>query len=181
MKKAFVMPTGDEIQNGIVVDCDSPEIMGQLIRRFPEIEVTRLAPLRDGEETIKEALKQVLTAAPDLVVFIGGSGGGHRHSPSLGMDYTQSALESFLSTKAVREIYGKNGHLWCKLLCGKVEETWVINVPGPFAEAKAAMEAFLHSYSPAASLSEVNEAMALAVYAQYPAKTVEKAVGMECL
>ncbi|MDR1124510.1 MAG: molybdopterin-binding protein, partial [Deltaproteobacteria bacterium] len=101
------------------------------------------------------------------VVVIGGSGGGSRYSANLADDCTHTALERFLEIKAAKEIYGKNGHLWCKLVCGKTGGTMVINVPGPLVEARAAFEAFLRLY-PTENLRAVNEAMIAAVLAQYP-------------
>ncbi len=168
MKSAVIIPTGDEVKNGIVLDTDSPEILAQLIRQFPEMKVVRLGPLTDDEEAILTLLQETVLESPDLIVLVGGSGGGHRFSPSLGKDYTQSALEKFLIEKAASEIYGKNGHLWCKLICGKKDKTVIINVPGPFYEAKAAMSAFLNSYAAGMDLSQINKEMAQAVYDQYP-------------
>ncbi|MEA4892333.1 MAG: hypothetical protein VB085_07195 [Peptococcaceae bacterium] len=169
MKTAYLLPTGNEIQNGIVLDLDTPELMIQLIRRFPQVQVTRLCPLLDDEEIILRQLEKLTPMQPDLIVLIGGSGGGHRFSKTLSRDFTHSALERFLDEHASREIYGKNGHLWCKLLCGKKGVTLVINVPGPFVEAKAAFSAFLESWSKGDSLEMINSAMAQAVFAQYPA------------
>ena len=171
MKLAIIVPTGDEIKSGVVLDTDSPEILQQLIRRFPNIQALRMPPLVDDEAHIEDQLHSILKHSPDLVVFVGGSGGGHRFSPSLGRDFTQSALEKQLEIKAVREIYGKNGHLWCKLLCGKKDGAIIINVPGPYTEAKAAMEAFLRCYTPEADLNRINEAMAQAMLDQYPPQT----------
>ena len=54
----------------------------------------------------------------------------------MGKDFTHSALERYLDEKSSREIYGKNGHLWCKLICGKKGDTLIVNVPGPYQEAK---------------------------------------------
>ena len=171
MKFAIVVPTGDEIKNGLVLDTDTPEIIRQLIRRFPNIQTLRMPPIADDEADIETELHNMLKLSPDLVVFVGGSGGGHRYSPSLGRDFTQSALEKQLEFKAVREIYGKNGHLWCKLLCGQKGGAVIINVPGPYTEAKAAMEAFICSYTPEADLNRINQTMAQALLAQYPPQT----------
>lgn len=164
----YILPTGNEIQNGVVLDLDSPEVMGQLLRAWPRAEVTRLCPLADEEEAILEKLREVAALRPDLIVLIGGSGGGHRHSDSLGKDYTQSALELYLKDKSVREIYGKNGHLWCKLLCGRMGNCLLINVPGPFHEARAAIGAFIAAAGQGGGLKEINQAMAEAVFSQYP-------------
>ena len=99
---------------------------------------------------------------------IGGSGGGHRYCSTLGKDFTHSALERYLDQRCSREIYGKNGHLWCKLICGKKGPTVIVNVPGPFQEAKAAMVACLKALAEEGGVEDICKAMAEAVYAQYP-------------
>ncbi|MBF4693936.1 molybdopterin-binding protein [Fusibacter ferrireducens] len=168
MKKVYILPTGDEIQNGTVLDLDSVEIMSQIISMYPKAEVTRISPLKDEEDVIFQKIQSLVKLKPDLLILIGGSGGGHRHSNSLGKDFTHTALDRYLDQKSSREIYGKNGHLWCKLVCGKKESTLIINVPGPYEEAKAATEAFLKAFSEAYSIENICKAMAQAVYDQYP-------------
>ena len=169
IKSALILPTGDEIAAGIVLDTDSGEVMNQLLRLSPACAVLRAAPLLDVEETIREALDEA-AGKYDLVILIGGSGGGHRFSNTLGRDYTHSALTELLSPCYSKEIYGKNGHLWCKLLCGKRKDTLFINLPGPFVEAQAAMQAFCAVYrTQPEDLETINQSMAEAVYNQYPA------------
>ena len=166
----YIIPTGDEIRNGVVQDLDSPEIMGQIVRAHPVAEVTRICPLVDEEDLIFNKIREIAEQKkPDLIVLIGGSGGGHRFSSTLGKDFTHSGLERYLERKVSREIYGKNGHLWCKLVCGKKGPTLIVNVPGPYQEAKAAMEACLKELARESDLEDICKAMAEAVYAQYPA------------
>ncbi len=176
MKSVYILPTGDEIRSGIVLDLDAPEIIGQIVKAFPQAEVTRLCPLLDVEDTIFNKIKEVAEdKTPDLIILIGGSGGGHRFSKTLGKDFTHSALERYLDQFASHEIYGKNGHMWSKLICGKKGNTIIINVPGPFVEAQAACKAFLEAYTKGLTVDEISLDMANAVLAQYPtgaAKTV---------
>lgn len=42
-RSVYILPTGDEIRSGIVLDLDAPEIVGQMVKAFPQAEVTRLA------------------------------------------------------------------------------------------------------------------------------------------
>ena len=168
MKSVYIIPTGDEIKSGIVLDLDAPELIRQIVKEYPQAEVTRLCPLLDIEDNILQKISEVAQKKPDLAVLIGGSGGGHRFSNSLGKDFTHSALERFLDEYASHEIYGKNGHMWSKLLCGKKGNTIIINVPGPYVEAKTACEAFLKAYKEGKSLDEISLDMANAVLAQYP-------------
>ena len=174
VKKAYIIPTGDEIRNGVVQDLDSPEIMGQILRAYPEAEVSRICPLVDEEDGIVEKICEIaVRKKPDLIVLIGGSGGGHRFSSSLAKDFTHSGLERCLKQKASREIYGKNGHLWCKLVCGKKGSTLIVNVPGPYQEAKAAMAACLGELVKESGVENICKAMAEAVFSQYPTGLID--------
>ena len=169
MKAAYIVPTGDEIRDGTVLDLDSVELMRQLLEFDPPLEVTRVCPVADRQADILQKIGSLVELEPALIVLIGGSGGGHRYSETLGKDYTHSALEDFLSECAKHEIYGKNGHLWTKLLCGKKGDTVILNVPGPFVEAQAAFAAYLEAARQGAGLDAAAYAMAQAVFAQYPA------------
>jgi len=166
MKTAVILPTGDEIRSGIVLDTDSPEVMAQLIRMEPELAVSRWSPVEDEEEIICRAVKAAAETA-DLVVLIGGSGGGHRYSETLSRDFTHTALDALLQPCVSRRLFGKNGHLWCRLVCGRLGDTLVINLPGPFVEAQAAMAAFC-KMADTNDLDAINLAMTEAVKAQYP-------------
>jgi len=165
IEKAAVLPTGDEIQSGVVLDTDSPEIIRQLVMLNPGMEIIRRRPLSDDPDKIRETILSS-AAKSDLVILIGGSGGGHRCSESLGKDFTHTALSEILTGASTRELYGKNGHLWCKLMLGRIGNALVFNLPGPFVEAKAAMEAFCKNFGCPAN--EMIDAMAKAVIAQYP-------------
>ncbi len=177
---AVILPTGDEIRNGTVLDTDSPEIMRLLLKSFPECEVTRLQPAADEEQGILEKITR-LAGQYDLIVLIGGSGGGHRFSASLGKDFTHTAMEELLEEKESSEIIGYNGHLWSKLICGVCRGSLLINVPGPFAEASAAAAAFCRVFSARGrDLKAINEAMTQAVIAQYPGRAVDSFFMFSC-
>ena len=166
---ALILPTGDEICSGIVTDTDSPEVIRMLVKQYPSCEVTRRSPICDAEDMIVKALERASSASFDLIVLIGGSGGGHRHCATLSHDYTHSALESCLDDFESTQIYGKNGHLWCNLVCGMIGKSLVINLPGPYREASAAMAAFLTAIAEdPADLKQINKVMSTAVLNQYP-------------
>ena len=168
MKTVYILPTGDEIKNGTVLDLDAPEIVRMTVKEYPECEVIRMCPLLDIEDTIFNKISEIAQREPDLIVLIGGSGGGHRFSKTLGKDFTHSALERYLDEYSSHEIYGKNGHMWSKLVCGKKGPTTIINVPGPFVEASAAFGAYLNALSQNKDVNGISLAMAEAVLAQYP-------------
>ena len=171
--RAIIIPTGQEILDGIVLDTDSPTVMSCLIGMTPNCEIYKIAPLPDDIHGIRDAVENWVAQNANLIVLIGGSGGGHRHSRTLSPDCTWVAILDVVDRKACREIRGKNGHLWCKLICGKKGETMIINLPGPFVEAKACIEAFCQVY-PAAEgdLGKINQAMTEALLALYPVSSV---------
>ncbi|AEE90350.1 Molybdopterin binding domain protein [Tepidanaerobacter acetatoxydans Re1] len=143
--KAIIIPTGDEILNGTVVDTNSPAIMALILERFPGCEVTRITPSVDNETTIITKLKRAIEEKADLIFIIGGSGGGHRFIPNAARDFTHTAILKMFPNSCFKEIYGKNGHLWSKLIAAKESNSLLVNVPGPYVEAVAAAEAALDS------------------------------------
>lgn len=164
----FLIPTGDELIAGTIIDTDSPMILAALLDLTPNATITRHAPVRDDEATIIASVRQSVAASADLIILIGGSGGGHRFVPELGKDYTQSALERILTDKHTTELYGKNGHLWCKLLCGRIENALIINLPGPYDEAHAAIKVFAQAWATGSrDLAAINQVMAEAVQSCY--------------
>ncbi|WP_300692935.1 molybdopterin-binding protein [uncultured Oscillibacter sp.] len=168
ISKAFILPTGNEIKDGTVLDLDCPKILEKLVKLNPEMVVVRQAPVVDVEKNIVEAMRRCVEDGAELIVLVGGSGGGHRFSPTLGKDYTHSAMEQWLDRKSARQIYGKNGHMWTNLVCGMKGDCLVVNVPGPLREAEAAIEAFAQSVEAGRDIPAINRAMTEAVFAQYP-------------
>ena len=174
LNEAVIIPTGGEIRDGTVLDTNSPAVISSLLCMAPLCTVHRITPVEDDQSAICRALEDWAVKGVDLVVLIGGSGGGRRYSSTLSEDYTHSALESMLEEKSSREIWGKNGHLWCKLLCGRKNGALVINLPGPHVEAKAAFEAFCSACQKTPNdLAEINKAMIQAVIAQYPENSTD--------
>lgn len=147
VNKAIIIPTGDEILNGTVIDTNSPAIMAMILERFPHCEVTRVTPLADDENAIIKKIKGAIEQRADIVIIIGGSGGGHRFIPNASKDFTHSAIVRALPNCCYKELYGKNGHMWSKLIAAKVDNSLVINVPGPYVEAVAAAKAALDAIS----------------------------------
>jgi molybdopterin biosynthesis enzyme MoaB len=168
--RVLIIPTGDEIRRGVVLDTDSPMIRGVLAAARPGCDIARAQPVADDEEAIAAFVGAMADDGLDLIVLIGGSGGGSRHSPTLARDVTHSALNRILSPKYGSSLYGWNGHLWSRLVCGRRGNALVINVPGPYQEAKAAIEAFAGLWGPGGNdldLEVANSAMASAVCGQY--------------
>lgn len=169
IEKAVIIPTGDELYNGTVLDTDSPMIMQALVRLNGNCLVTRRPVVRDAVAAIEDEIRLCARDCPDLIVIIGGSGSGHLHSDALGKDHTHQSMENVLAPYSAISLYGKNGHMWSRIICGRIGGTMVINVPGPFAEAKAAIEAFLTQIQqqPQPGLHQIDQAMAEAVKGCY--------------
>lgn len=168
IRHAVIIPTGDEVRDGIIVDTDSPMIREALLRLNAECAVEITTAIADETRLIRETILSAADHAVDLIVVIGGSGGGHRHSASLSQDFTHSTLDELLPDAPSGSLYGKNGHLWCRLVCGQIGRTMILNVPGPFVEARAAIDAFINSYKNAPDdLETHNQQMLKAVSRQY--------------
>lgn len=169
ISKAVIIPTGNEICEGIVIDSDSPAIMQLILENYPQCQVTRAKPTIDKEAEIADVITYSIMDKNDLVIIIGGSGGGHRYVSTLGEDYTHCAMLNCLSDYSVREIWGKNGHLWSKLIVGRKENTLIINVPGPYVEAIAAVKACMACIKDSESdLNSICKSIAKAVLSNYP-------------
>lgn len=145
LNSVSIIPTGNEILNGIVIDTNSPAIMQIILDNYPACKITRLVPVMDKEVEIVNAIDRCVTDMDDLIIIIGGSGGGHRYVSTLSEDYTHSAMLKYLEKYSTREIYGKNGHLWSKIVCGRKKESLIINVPGPYIEATSAIKTLIKS------------------------------------
>ena len=166
MDKALIQPTGDEILSGIVEDTDSPMI--RTVLEGLGLSAFVAVPVVDREGCIESAIRRAATEGHALLVLIGGSGGGHRYDPALTQDFTHTAMDRLLTGSCSTALYGKNGHLWSRLVCGWLEETLVVNVPGPYREAEAAIRALAEHYRGRnTDLKRLNDHMAQAVCATY--------------
>jgi molybdopterin biosynthesis enzyme len=108
LNNVVIIPTGDELNEGIVLDTDSPMIMQEIIRLNGKCNILRSRPVYDKEDKIIECIKSYAAGKADLIIIIGGSGGGHRYEKTLGKDYTHSALDLILKEKYSSEVYGSS-------------------------------------------------------------------------
>lgn len=168
IRNAYILPTGNEVRDGVIIDTNSPMLMQYILAENPVCQVTRVPPLQDQMEEISASISKAEQQGADLIILIGGSGEGHRHSEILGVDVTHYSMARLLTNAVSTSLYGKNGHMWCRLVCGYLGGALVFNVPGPFAEAQAAIKAFFQVFDDdKKELTEINSAMAQAVKAQY--------------
>jgi len=171
-----ILPTGDELCSSVVLDTDSPMLMQQLLKLNNNCTIRRNAVTQDTQEAITQRIRQCLLQEPDLIILIGGSGSGHLHSEGLGRDYTHAGMESLMDAYRATSLYGKNGHMWSRLVCGYIGKTLVMNVPGPYVEAQAAIKAFCEAWETEPDLNTLNNAMAAAVakcYERYDRSSAE--------
>lgn len=168
--KAIIIPTGDELASGVVLDTDSPAVMGELLRLEPTAFVARTSPVLDREEAISDTIKGFAAEGYDLIILLGGSGGGHRYSSTLGKDFTHTSLDSILEDIHEGALYGKNGHMWSKLVVGRLGNALVFNLPGPYEEACAVIKAFVKTAMDGErELETLNKNMLEALKAKYGA------------
>ena len=163
-----LIPTGDEVVSGLIIDTDSPALMGEALRRWPGSSILRHPPVKDSEDGITGAVKEQVEAGAWLVVIIGGSGGGHRFTDTLAPDYSCGALRALFPEAATGEVWGSNGHLFSAMSVARHDGGWAINVPGPQAEAVAAFRAAVDGIESGREPDRIAEEMAKAVARQYP-------------
>ena len=62
MNRIWIIPTGDEIRNGVVRDLDSPMVMSEMLRIWPMAEIVRTAPVYDE-------MQEILNMLPPLKII----------------------------------------------------------------------------------------------------------------
>lgn len=168
-----LVPIGDEVAAGIIVDTDSPAIMQLALERWPGCTVKRLPPCRDLKSEITEVVREEIARGSQLVLVIGGSGGGDRFDAALAPDMSHSAIRRLFPEAATSQIWGSNGHLFCEMTVAAHGGGWAVNVPGPQLEAVAAAEAAMDAIIAGLPIHDVVRKMAEAVARQYPAPDAE--------
>lgn len=167
MNKVLLIPTGNELCRGTVLDTNSPALMEIVLESFPCACVQRLSPVDDDPAMITKTITEYQDW--NLIILIGGSGGGKRYDPDLAADMTHLAMDSLLQEKVEKQIYGYNGHLWSRLLVGRLKgKNLIANVPGPYVEAVAAGKALIAAIAGGHDLQAISEKVVSAVLAQYP-------------
>lgn len=165
----MILPTGDELRDGTVTDTDGPAIEAILLESFPGCTVTSAPPVADHGTAIAHAVRGCVEQGAQLVVVVGGTGGGRRHVASLAQDCTSDALLGCLDPAESVALEGTNGHLLSKLVAGCLGDCLVVCVPGPHVEAIAAARALAGCLEQGAvEAREVVSRMGKAVLATYP-------------
>lgn len=175
MQEVVIIPTGDEIRRGLVVDTNSPKIMELIIAKWPDCKVVRTTPPEDNKEMIQKEIKYWGKGA-GIIFLTGGAGGGKVFNSGLSVDCTHIAAIELMQDSESTEIYGSNGHLLAKIVAGKFEDKLIITLPGPTVEAvngaKAALEALTGRDN--ISYREIVTKVAQAICEQYPSKNLVK-------
>lgn len=169
MEEVVIIPTGDEIKKGIVLDTNSPAIMQLVLGYRPTCRIIRSVPPVDIKEEIQKELR--LWGKGDGIIFLtGGSGGGRVFDSDLAVDCTHAAVAELLGDSESIDIIGGNGHLFARIVVGRFEDKLVVTLPGPNAEALSGARAALENLSPAIDCKLIARKVAEAVVAQYPQK-----------
>ena len=71
LKKINIIPTGNEIFNGVVIDTNSTAIMQMILEDFPRCEITREKPVIDDEIKILEKINFCVEKSSNLIIIIG--------------------------------------------------------------------------------------------------------------
>jgi molybdopterin biosynthesis enzyme len=164
--RVVLLPTGDEVVDGIIIDTNTPALAALVQARWPTAAIVAHQPVRDRQADLRDAIQ---ACDADLLIASGGSGGGKAFVPELAEDCTHRALLAALRDTATRQIWGQNGHLWSQLVAGRLGRLHAFNVPGPQVEAVAAATAALDLLADAPwNAAAVVTATATAVLACYP-------------
>lgn len=108
-KKAVIIPTGDELASGIVLDTDSPAIMGQLLAINGNAFVARCAPVVDKEASITETVRDFSHRDSTLLCLLGAAAADIRYSSTLGKVSRTRPLTVFLQTSMSASCTAKTG------------------------------------------------------------------------
>lgn len=142
-RKFIIIPTGDEILKGLVVDQNSPIIAGMIIKAIPGSTIFRTKPASDNKEHILSIIRQNLSKKPDYIIITGGTGGGKKFSDQLSKDLVHDVLKENFQDIHYRNIFGQNGHLFSTLTIANSENTKILSLPGPKDECTSLFRLFL--------------------------------------
>jgi len=176
MKKIIIIPTGDEICEGILIDTNSPKIIARLIEKYPTASIKRNKPVRDKKKLITKAINQSVQKNYQLILTVGGTGGGGKSTKSLANDYSHESILKLASDYETISIYGYNGHLWSKIVVALIKNSLIITLPGPQIEALAALDAALNSINEPLDKRKICDNIANAVINKYPHREGKSAI-----
>lgn len=171
MEEVIIIPTGDEIKNGLVLDTNSPRIMELVLGCWPACRIVRAVPAEDVKEEIQKEIRG-WGSGQGLIFLTGGSGGGRAFNSDLAVDCTHTAVEELLESSEAVEIIGSNGHLLAKIVVGKYEDKLLVTLPGPTVEAVGGAKAVLENLAGELDLKRIATKVAQAILAQYRVKNI---------
>lgn len=169
MEEVVVIPTGDEIRKGTVLDTNSPRIMELVLGYWPDCRIVRSIPPFDVKEEIQKEIRN-WGKGSGIIFLTGGSGGGRMFNSGLAVDCTHAAALELLPDGEAVEIIGSNGHLFAKIVVGIFEDKLVVTLPGPTTEAVSGAKAILANLSGQIDCKRLAQSVARAVLAQYPVR-----------
>lgn len=169
MEEIVIIPTGDEIKKGTVLDTNSPRIMELVLSSWPACRIIRSIPPVDVKEEIQKEI-QSWGKGKGIIFLTGGSGGGKTFNDGLAVDCTHMAVGEFLPDSESVEIIGSNGHLFAKIVVGIFQDKLVVTLPGPTVEAISGANAVLENLSEHMDCKQLAKKVAQAILARYPVK-----------
>ncbi|QDR81994.1 molybdopterin-binding protein [Sporomusa termitida] len=169
MEEVVIIPTGDEIRQGLVLDTNSPQIMALALGVWPACRIVRAVPPPDGKAEIQEEVRG-WGQGRGIIFLTGGSGGGKVCDSSLAVDCTHEAVLDIVQGGEAVELIGSNGHLLAKIVVGRFKDKLVVTLPGPTVEAVSGAKAVLESAAEDIDCKTLAIQVARAIVAQYPVK-----------
>ena len=171
MEEVIIIPTGDEIKKGIVLDTNSPKIMELVLGYWPACRFVRTVPPVDVKEEIQKEIRG-RGQGKGIIFLTGGSGGGKVFNNGLAVDCTHAAVEEILDSCESVEIIGSNGHLFAKIVVGKYEDKLIVTLPGPTVEAVSGAKTILENLSENIDYKLLATKVAQAIVNQYKVKKI---------
>ncbi|WP_325532198.1 molybdopterin-binding protein [Sporomusa sp.] len=169
MEEVVIIPTGDEIRQGLVLDTNSPQIMELVLGFWPACRIVRTVPPPDRKAEIQKEVRG-WGQGRGIIFLTGGSGGGKMCNSGLAVDCTHEAVLEIVQGCEAVELIGSNGHLLAKIVVGRFENKLVVTLPGPTVEAVSGAKAVLGNTVEDVDVKTLALQVAQAIFAQYPVK-----------
>jgi molybdenum cofactor synthesis domain-containing protein len=138
-----VLTISDRCSDGLLTDTAGPAVVALLKREWPEAKI-QTALLRDDEDAIASALKELSRQGAALALTVGGTGLGPRdRTPEATrrmIDREAQGLAEAMRAKGAE----RNPHAWLSRgVAGMRGNTLIVNLPGSLRGAVESLESIL--------------------------------------
>jgi len=172
VREVVVIPTGDEIKEGVVLDTNSLAILELILNQWPGCRFIRAVPPPDNCKAIQSEIKR-WGRHSGIMFLTGGAGGGKVYNSELTEDCTHKAVIELIPDAETIEIFGSNGHLFAKIVVGKFKEKIIVSLPGPNIEAVAGAKAAIKAIIEGKDYKGIAIRVGQAICKQYPFKSLK--------